>query len=81
MPAFEASTRHLDYRLGDLWEYIEGNKTSLVGYAKRQKANKPISTAMAESAVNQIINARMCKRQQMRWTPAGRICWHKYGVP
>jgi hypothetical protein len=26
---------------------------------------------MAESAVNQVINARMCKRQQMRWTPRG----------
>ncbi|MDQ2735429.1 MAG: hypothetical protein M3Y55_10665, partial [Pseudomonadota bacterium] len=30
-----------------------------------------ISSAMAESAVNQVINARMCKRQQMRWTPRG----------
>jgi CHASE2 domain-containing sensor protein len=26
---------------------------------------------MAESAVNQVINARMCKRQQMRWSPRG----------
>jgi CHASE2 domain-containing sensor protein len=26
---------------------------------------------MAESAVNQVINARMCKRQQMRVTPRG----------
>jgi hypothetical protein len=26
---------------------------------------------MAESAVNQAINARICKRQQMRWTPRG----------
>jgi CHASE2 domain-containing sensor protein len=24
---------------------------------------------MAGSAVNQVINARMCKRQQMRWSP------------
>ena len=29
---------------------------------------------MAESAVNQVINARMCKRQQMRWTPRGAHC-------
>ena len=70
-PAFEESMSHLDYRLRDLWAYIEGNKTSVVAYAKRQKANKPISTAMAESAVNQIINARMCKRQHMRWTTRG----------
>ena len=26
---------------------------------------------MTSSAVNQVINARMCKRQQMRWTPRG----------
>lgn len=26
---------------------------------------------MAESAVNQVVNARMCKRQQMRWSPRG----------
>jgi len=26
---------------------------------------------MAESAVNQVISARMCKCQQMQWTPRG----------
>ena len=26
---------------------------------------------MAESAVNQVVNARMCKCQQMGWTPRG----------
>jgi len=26
---------------------------------------------MTESAVNQVINACMCKRQHMRWTPRG----------
>jgi len=26
---------------------------------------------MAESAVNQVLNHRMCKRQQMRWSPRG----------
>ena len=28
---------------------------------------------MAESAANQVVNARMCKRQQMRWTPRGAL--------
>jgi hypothetical protein len=27
--------------------------------------------AMAESAMNQVLNARMCNSQQMRWTPRG----------
>ena len=26
---------------------------------------------MAKSAVNQVLNHRMCKRQQMRWSPRG----------
>ena len=42
-----------------------------IDYGKRYRAGKPISTAMAESAVNQVLNARMCKSQQMRWTPRG----------
>jgi hypothetical protein len=37
----------------------------------RHRKGQAISSAMAESAVNQVINARMCKRQQMRWTPRG----------
>ncbi|KRB83465.1 ISKra4 family transposase [Noviherbaspirillum sp. Root189] len=70
-PAFRDSLSHLDYRLRDLWAYIGSNKSSVIAYAKRQREDKPVSTAMAESAVNQVINARMCKRQQMRWTPRG----------
>ena len=26
---------------------------------------------MSEAAVNQVLNHRMCKRQQMRWSPRG----------
>ncbi|TCG07444.1 hypothetical protein BZM27_19040 [Paraburkholderia steynii] len=29
------------------------------------------STGTAESAVNQVLNQRTCKRQQMRWSPIG----------
>ncbi|WP_147376938.1 hypothetical protein [Noviherbaspirillum saxi] len=62
---------HLNYRLRDLWSYIEGNKNSVIAYARRKREDKPVSTAKAESPVNQVVNARMCKRQQMRWTPRG----------
>lgn len=36
-------------------------------------ANKglPISSGIAESAVNQVVSARMAKKQQMRWSDAG----------
>lgn len=69
--AFGNRLRHLDYRVREFFDYLENNKGTLLDYGKRYRAGKPISTAMAESAVNQVINARMCKRQQMRWSPRG----------
>ncbi|MDE2000191.1 MAG: hypothetical protein KGI52_14830 [Burkholderiales bacterium] len=31
----------------------------------------PISSSIAESAVNQVVSHRMAKKQQMRWTDEG----------
>ncbi len=55
----------------EFFDYLDNNKGTLLDYGKRYRAGRPISTAMAESAVNQVVNARMCKRQQMRWSPRG----------
>src|SRR5882672_4454296 len=60
-----------DFRFREFFAYLESNKGTIIAYGKRYRAGKPISTAMAESAVNQVLNARMCKSQQMRWTPRG----------
>ena len=68
---FARSLERLDYRLGELFAYLERNSGSTISYGKHYREHRPISTAMAESAVNQVINARMCKHQQMRWTPRG----------
>jgi hypothetical protein len=70
-PKFRESLKSLDYRVRDLFAYLQSNEGALVAYGKRHRAGKLISTALAESAVNQVINARMCKRQQMRWSPRG----------
>jgi hypothetical protein len=70
-PRFARSLEQLDYRLGELFAYLESNDGSTIAYGKYYRKHKPISTAMAESAVNQVVNARMCKCQQMRWTPRG----------
>ena len=40
-------------------------------YGERHRAGETISTAFAESAVNQVISKRMVKKQQMRWSPRG----------
>jgi hypothetical protein len=70
-PKYKESLEQLDYRVRDFFAYLWSNKATLAAYGERHRAGKLISTAMAESAVNQVINARMCKRQQMRWTPRG----------
>ena len=68
---FRRRLKHLNWRVREFFEYLDNNKGTLIDYGKRYRAAKPISTAMAESAVNQVVNARMCKRQQMRWSPRG----------
>ena len=68
---FTRSLEQLDYRVGELFAYLESNSGSTIAYGKHYREHRPISTAMAESAVNQVINARMCKHQHMRWTPRG----------
>ena len=41
----------------------------LIDYGPHHEAGKPISTSQAEGPVNQLVSARMNKRQQMRWLP------------
>jgi hypothetical protein len=55
----------------EFFDYLGNNKGTLLEYGKRYRAGKLISTAMADSVFNQVVNARMCKRQQMRWSPRG----------
>ncbi len=70
-PAVAAKARRLVARCTELQTYIENNKGALVDYGQRYRAGKPISTSRAEGTVNQLVNARMNKRRQMRWSPRG----------
>jgi hypothetical protein len=71
LKADTATKEKLSKRLFDLGHYIEDNAASLVNYMQRHQDGLPISSAPAESAVNQIISHRFVKKQQMRWTPEG----------
>lgn len=64
-----AAGRHPDSGSARALRTVSDALRAYVG--KRHRDGRPISTAMAESAVNQILNHRMCKRQQMRWSPRG----------
>ncbi|MBC8642889.1 hypothetical protein IAG25_39595 [Caballeronia sp. EK] len=68
---FTRSLEQLDYRVGELFAYLESNSGSTIAYVKYYREHKPISTTMAESAVNQVINARLCKHQHTCRTPRG----------
>jgi hypothetical protein len=54
-----------------LQTYLESNERYLVNYGKRYRAGLAISSAPAESAVNQLVSARMAKKRQMRWSDEG----------
>lgn len=57
--------------IGNLQTYLVQNATSIVDYCHRYWSGEPISSSPAESAANSLVNARMNKKRQMRWSPAG----------
>jgi hypothetical protein len=52
----------------------------LVNYGARHRKGLPISSSIAESAVNQVVSHRMAKKQQMRWTDERAHCMAQVGV-
>jgi hypothetical protein len=51
--------------------YIRANAHLIPNYGERYRCGEAISSAIAESTVNQVVSKRMCKKQQMRWSPTG----------
>lgn len=52
---------------GTYW-YLESNGKYLVNYGWRYRRGMPISSSIAESAVNEVVSLRCAKKRQMRWT-------------
>jgi hypothetical protein len=68
-PAMEARAKRLLARCTEPRSYIETNEGALIDYGQRSRTGKPIPTSRAESTINQLVNARMNKRRQTRWSP------------
>ncbi len=66
-----ASGRKLAKALDEFLTYLRNNAASIPNYGERWRNGEMISTAFAESTVNQVISKWMVKKQQMRWTPRG----------
>jgi hypothetical protein len=69
----EASSeaRKLARTLHEFDQYIRTNQSSIPNYGDRYRNEEAISSAIAESTVNQIVSKRFVKKQQMRWTKQG----------
>ena len=61
----------LQWNLRKVWWYLRSNDSYLVNYGRRYRKGLPISSATAESAVNQVVSSRMAKQRQMRWSDEG----------
>jgi hypothetical protein len=66
-----APARRLRTALGQLRDYVDGQSAHLVNYHRRQRARLPIGTSTTESLANTLVNRRMNKSQQMRWSARG----------
>ncbi len=55
----------------ELRGYIGNNEDALIDYGRRHRAGEALSSSRAEGTVNHLVNARMNKRRQMRWSPRG----------
>jgi hypothetical protein len=80
MPAFqgEQSGRKRDPPSRRLWtalreidRYLSSQSAWLVNYAERHRAGLRVGTALTEGTANFLVNRRMTKSQQMRWSRHG----------
>jgi hypothetical protein len=65
------SSRKLWTALLALDGYLTGQANWMVNYAERHRAGLRVGTAITEGTANFLVNRRMNKSQQMRWTRRG----------
>lgn len=70
-PAINARMRRCLNLIDELATYLKLNGGSMVDYCRRYWKGEPVSSSRAESMVNLLVNARMNKLRQMRWSPRG----------
>ena len=71
---FRSAIDRLLWNCDDLRRYLANNVDALIDYGERYRSKLPISTSRAEDCVDEIANARMAKKQRMRWSPRGAHC-------
>jgi hypothetical protein len=64
-------SRKLWHALHAIDKYLRGQAAWLVNYAKRYRAGERVGTSITEGTANFLVNRRMNKSQQMRWSRDG----------
>ena len=66
-----APSRKLWTALQALNDYLASQSDRLVDYGERHRAGLRVGTALTEGTANFLVNRRMAKSQQMRWSRRG----------
>ena len=64
-------SRKLWHALHEVDNYVRGQSARLVNYAERYRAGLRVGTSVTEGTANFLVNRRMNKAQQMRWSRQG----------
>jgi hypothetical protein len=65
------ASRKLWHALHEIDQYLRSQSARLVNYAARYRAGMRVGTAVTEGTANFLVNRRMNKSQQMRWSRRG----------
>ena len=72
LPTFKGEpVRKLKRTLRVVDRYLRSQSAWLVNYAERWRAGLRVGTSLTEGTANFLVNRRMAKSQQMRWTRRG----------
>ena len=66
-----APSRKLWHAVHEVDSYLKSQSNWLVNYAKRYRAGLRVGTSVTEGTANFLVNRRMNKSQQMRWSRRG----------
>jgi hypothetical protein len=67
----DVAPRKLWHALHEIDKYLRSQSARLANYAARHRAGKRVGTAVTEGTANFLVNRRMNKSQQMRWSRRG----------
>ena len=68
---WKRSGSKLRQSIDKLEDYLNSHKTKMIDYGARQSSGRRVSTSLVEGGADFIVNARMARKQHMRWSNRG----------